>query len=127
MGQQIAELVERCINSQNEIVRLLAIGLVSLAPSKSREILGIEIPKERQVELREEGKRLGGIEEVLRKYKEGLEEHRKNLSELAEFLEEEGGGSLINKFKNNLRADQFSWLESHIGDIKKHLKGIEII
>jgi len=126
MGQQIAELVERCINSQNEIVRLLAIGLVSLAPSKSREILGIEIPKERQVELREECKRLGGTDEVLKKYKDGLEEHRENLSELAEFLEE-GGGSLINKFKNDLGDDQFSWLESHIGEIKKHLKGIEII
>jgi hypothetical protein len=126
VGQQIAKLVERCITSQNEIVRLSAIALASLAPSKTREILGVEIPKERQAELREEGKRFGGIDTVLRKYREGLEEYRKNLSELAEFLEE-GGGSLINKFRNDLGADQFSWLESHIGDIKKHLKGIEII
>jgi len=127
MGQQIAKLVERCIDSQNEIVRLLAIGLASLAPSKSREILGVEIPKERQAELREEGKKLGRADEVLRKYKDRLEEHRKNLSELAEFLEEDGGGASIDKFKNDLGTDQFSWLESHIGDIKKHLKGVEII
>ena len=124
-NQEIGELIDNCIKSANEIALLLAIGLASLAPSKIREIIGVEISLEKRAVLREECNKLGGLDEVLKKNKQTIEENSKYLSELAEFLEERG--FIIKNFKDQLSEDQFSWLTSHIGEIKKYLKGIEII
>ena len=46
------------------------------------------------------------------------------LSDLAERLEEEGFE--IERLQSRLSEDQYSWLLSHSGDLKKHLKGIEL-
>lgn len=94
-----------------------------LSPSEFKKIFGIEIPKERRIELKEECSKLGGLGEVRKKFRHLEEQLNKNLSELAELLEEEVE---VKKFKEQLNENQFSWVMTYIGVIKKHLKGIEV-
>lgn len=124
MGHEISELIDKCIKSRNEWYFLAAIQLAFLTPSEFMKIFGNEISKERRAELKEECTKLGGLDEVGKKFRQLDEEYNKNFSELAEFLEEEGFE--IKKLKEQLNEDQFSWVMIYIGEIKKHLKGIEV-
>jgi hypothetical protein len=124
MSQEISELVDKCIKSRNEWYFLAAIQLAFLTPSEYIKIFGNKIPKERRAELKEECTKLGGLDEVGKKFRQLDEEYNKNLSELAEFLEEEGFE--IKKLEEQLNEDQFSWVMTYIVEIKRHLKGIEV-
>jgi hypothetical protein len=125
MSKVIAELIDICMKLESEMMRLFAIGLAYCSPSEVRKIFGAEIPPKRRSELKEEGNNLGGFNIVMKRHSQVSEEYCNSLSELSEFLEEEGFE--VNKFKEHLSEPQFSWMMSKIGEIKKRLKGIEII
>ena len=74
--------------------------------------------------LRERWKQLGGWDRVRIEYVHQERALKERLSDLAEILEEKGFE--IERFKPELSEEQFSWLLSQKGTIKRHLKGIEI-
>jgi len=124
LGQEIKELIHSCMNLQSNRIRLSAILISFLPPSMIAKDLKMEIPKETLVELREEGEQLGGWEEVINKEHLIEKDLDNKLSELAEYLEEK---EPLEKIKAQLCEDQYSWLISHISEIKNHLRGIKII
>jgi len=123
MNQEIGKLIDECKRLEPEIYRLLLTQLSFYPLWMIRKV--IRISEKRVAELIEEGKKLGGSAEVEKKCNEALEEYNTILSELAGLLEEKE--FKIGEFKGELREAQFRWLKLKRIEIKKHLKGIEII
>ena len=124
MDQSIGEVINECVQLQDEIGLLTPI-ILSLSPSLSLgKMAANEISKAGRKKFREKFERLLGLEKVKAEYARSIKELSLKLSDLAERLEEEGFE--IEKLRSQLSEDQFSWLLSHNKDLKKHLKGIEL-
>ena len=124
MDQTICELIDETMELQKEL-RLLTPMLLFLNPFLYTKKTSVE--KISPATWRQLGKRMkepDGLKRMKTQYllcEAGL---RHKLADLAERLEEEGFE--IERFESGLTPGQFSWLLSHKGMIKKHLKGIEI-
>lgn len=124
MDQSLGELVNQCVQLQDEIALLTPI-ILSLFPSLNMgKIAAKGIPKASREKFREKFERLLGLEKVKAEYARHIRELSLKLSDLAERLEEEGFE--IGNLRSELSEDQLSWLLSHNKDLKKHLKGISI-
>lgn len=124
MNQSIGELVNECVQLQDEIALLTPI-ILSLSPSLNMgKMAANEISKASRRKFREKFERLLGLEKVKAEYARHIRQLDLMLSDLAERLEEEGFE--IENLRSQLSEDQFSWLLSHNKDLKKHLKGIEL-
>jgi hypothetical protein len=124
MGQSIGELVNECVQLQDEIGLLTPI-ILSLSPSLNMEkMTADEISKASRRKFKQKFERLLGLEKVKAEYAHSIKELSLKLSDLAERLEEEGFE--IENLRSQLSEDQVSWLLSHNKDLKKHLKGIEL-
>jgi predicted RNase H-like nuclease (RuvC/YqgF family) len=124
MEQNIEQTINECIQLQDEIALLTPV-ILSLSPSLSMENLTPrEIPKASREKFKEKLHRLLGLEKVKAEYGAQLQALNFKLSDLAEQLEEDGFE--IERLRSRLPEDQYSWLLSHRGDLKKHLKGIDI-
>jgi len=117
-------MINECAELQDEIALLTPI-ILSLSPSLNMEkITAKGIPKASREKFREKFERLLGLEKVKAEYARHIRQLDLKLSDLAERLEEEGFE--IENLRSQLSEDQFSWLLSHMKDLKKHLKGIAI-
>jgi hypothetical protein len=124
MDQEMRDLIEECIQLQQELGLLTPIMLF-LNPSWNLREAGIEkVSTKGWLRFRERWKRLGGWDRVRREYVHQERTLKEKLSDLAEMLEEKGFE--IERLKPELSEEQFSWLLSQKGTIKRHLKGIEI-
>ncbi len=66
----------------------------------------------------------GRVGRIKREYVRQERELSQKLSDLAELLEEEGFD--VERFRFGLSQEQFFWLHSEKGTIKKHLRGVAI-
>lgn len=124
MDQRIEQLINECIQLQDEIALLTPV-ILSLSPSLSIEKMGAQgILKKGPEKFDEKLQRYLGLEKVKAAYAHTIKEFNLKLSDLAERLEEEAFE--IEKLRSQLSEDQLSWLRTHKKDLKKHLKGIEI-
>jgi predicted RNase H-like nuclease (RuvC/YqgF family) len=124
MDQSIGELVNECVELQQEIGLLTPI-ILSLSPSLNMEEMAAkEIRKARREKFREKFGRLLGLEKVKAEYGRHIRELNLKLSSLAERLKEEGFE--IENLRSQLSEDQYIWLLSHKKDLKNHMKGIEL-
>ncbi len=124
MDQNIEQTINECIQLQDEIALLTPV-ILSLSPSLSMQnMTPREISRTSREKFKEKLHRLLGLEKVKEEYGHHLRTLSLKLSDLAERLEEEGFE--IERLRPRLSEDQYSWLISHRGDLKKHLKGIEI-
>jgi hypothetical protein len=124
MNQEMRDLIEECIQLQQELGLLTPIMLF-LNPSWNLREAGIEkVPTKERLRFRERWKQLGGWDRVRIEFVHQESALKEKLSDLAEMLEEKGFE--IERFKPELSEEQFSWLLSHKGTIKRHLRGIEI-
>lgn len=124
MNQSIGELVNECVQLQDEIALLTPV-ILSLSPTLNMEkIAAGGIPKASREKFRERFERLLGLEKVKAEYTRHIRQLDVKLSDLAERLEEEN--FKIEKLRSQLSEDQLSWLLSHKKDLKKHLKGIAV-
>ena len=124
MDQKVRGLIEGCIQLQQEL-DLLAPVMLFLNPSWHLEGKGAkQVTAKGRLRFRERWKNLGGWDRVRIEYVLQERELERRLSELAEVLEEEGFE--VESFRSRLTEDQFSWLLSQKGRIKKHLRGIDV-
>ncbi len=124
MDHNIGEMINECAQMQDEIALLTSV-ILSLSPSLSMEnMTPREISKASRTKFKEKLQRLLGLENVKAEYAAHLQTLNLKLSDLAEQLEE--AGFEIDRLRSRLSEDQYSWLLSHRGDLKKHLKGIEL-
>jgi predicted RNase H-like nuclease (RuvC/YqgF family) len=124
MDQSLGELVNECVQLQDEIGLLTPI-ILSLSPSQNIEKMAAnEISKASRAKFKQKFERLLGIEKVKAEYSRHIRELNLKLSDLAERLEEEGFE--IETLRPQLSEDQYTWLLSHKKDIKNHLKGIKL-
>ena len=122
--KKVKGLIEGCIQLQQEL-DLLTPVMLFLNPSWHLEKAGTkQLSAKGRLKFREKWKNLGGWDRVRIEYVLQERELEKRLSELAEVLEEEGFE--IESFRSRLTEDQFSWILSQKGRIKKHLRGIEV-
>ena len=117
-GKRIEELVGRCMRFENEMARMITIGIAYCSPSEVRKKMGIEIPSDKRSKLKQEGDRLGGFNKVIKKHSSISEEYDNCLLQMARLLEEDGFD--VKRFKSNLNESQYSWLRSRVGEIRKH-------
>jgi predicted RNase H-like nuclease (RuvC/YqgF family) len=124
MDQSIGEMINECVQLQDEIALLTPI-ILSLSPSLNMgKMTANEISKASRRKFKEKFERLLGLEKVKAEYAHHIRQLDLKLSDLAERLEEEDFE--IEKLRSQLSEDQLSWLLSHKKDLKKHLKGIAI-
>lgn len=124
MDQSIGEMINECAQLQEEIALLTPVVL-SLSPSLSmKNSAPGEISRASREKFKEKLHRLLGLEKVKAEYGAHLRTLNLKLSDLAEQLEEDGFE--IERLRSRLSEDQYAWLLAHRGDLKKHLKGIEI-
>jgi hypothetical protein len=124
MDQNIGELINECVQLQDEIALLTPV-ILSLSRSLSFEKMqGKELFKGSSEKFGEKLARLLGPEKVKAEYARSIKELNLRLSDLAERLEKEE--FKIEKLRSQLSEDQFSWLSIHEKDLKKHLKEIEV-
>ena len=124
MEQSIGELVNECVQLQDEIGLLTPI-ILSLSPSLNiGKIATNEISKASRQKFKERFERLLGLEKVKAEYARHIRQLDLKLSDLAERLEEEEFE--IERLRSQLSEDQFSWLLSHKKDLKRHMKGIAV-
>jgi hypothetical protein len=124
MDRTMCELIDESIELQNEL-RTLTPMLLFLNPFLYYKKTSTEkISPRTWDKFRKRMKESDGLEGMKIEYIlfEGKLRHK--LSVLAELLEEEGFE--IERFIPRLTEGQLSWLLSHKGIIKRHLKGIEI-
>jgi hypothetical protein len=119
-GKRLEELVGRCMRFENEMARMITIGIAYCSPTEVRKRMGIEIPPDKRSKLKEEGDRLGGFNKVIKKRSSISKEYDNSLYQMAKLLEEHGFD--VKKFAGNLNDSQYSWLRSRVGEIRKHLK-----
>jgi hypothetical protein len=120
MEQSIAGLLKECIRLESEWKTFTAMLILLDPPSEVRKYFGGEMFKI-QSELKDDVKKMGGVDEVVRKHRLTDEGYAERLSQLAENLDEVDFN--IAEFESQVSAEQFSWLKSHIGKIKIALKG----
>jgi hypothetical protein len=124
MDPMVEGLINNCVHLQHEIDLLIPI-VISLSPSSNkREIMEANIPKLGRLEIREKLKQLKNPVKIKAEYTSRIKELENILADLAEILEEEEFE--IDRFRFLLSEDQFDWLTSHQGEIKKYLRGIEL-
>jgi len=123
MDQKVRGLIDHCIQLQQELALLTPVMLF-LNPWHFEEAGIRQVPSRGRLKFRERWKVLGGWDRVKIEYALQEKELEKGLCELAEALEEEGFE--IENFKSRITQDQFSWLLSQKGNIKKHLRGIDL-
>jgi len=117
-GKKAEELVSKCMQLENEMARMITIGIAYCSPSEVRKKVGIEIPSDKRSQLKEEGDRLGGFNKVIKKHSSISEEYDNCLSQIAGLLEKDGFD--VKRFESKLNGSQFSWLRSRAGEIRKH-------
>ena len=117
-GKRIEELVGRCMRFENEMARMITIGIAYCSPSEVRKKMGIEIPSDKRSKLKQEGDRLGGFNKVIKKHSSISKEYDNCLLQMARLLEEDGFD--VKRFESKLKGSQFSWLRSRAGEIRKH-------
>ncbi len=117
MNQEIAALIDECVQLQNELGLLTPIILL-LEPSwnPNRTVTDQVTPLTRR-RFKEKWKQLSGWEKIEREYIRQERELSQKLSDLAELLEEEGFD--VERFRFGLSQEQFFWLHSEKGTIKK--------
>ena len=120
MDNELRHLIIECIQLEHEL-GLLTPVMLFLNPSWN--VQETVTAKARSI-FRDKWNLLGGWDKVKTKYTLQEKELERKLSDLAELLEEEGFE--IESFKSGLTEDQFSWLFSQKGKIKKHLRGIDL-
>ena len=124
MNQEIAALIDECGQLQNELSLLIPI-IPHLDPSwNPNRTATNKITSLSRRRFKEKWKQLGGWERIKREYVRQERELSQKLSDLAEFLEEEGFD--VERFRFGLSKKQFFWLHSEKGTIKKHLRGVAI-
>jgi len=119
-GKRLEGLVGRCMRFENEMARMITIGIAYCSPTEVRKRMGIEIPPDKRSKLKEEGDRLGGFNKVIKKRSSISKEYDNSLYQMAKLLEEHGFD--VKKFAGDLNDSQYSWLRSRVGEIRKHLK-----
>jgi hypothetical protein len=119
-GKRLEELVGRCMRFESEMARMITIGIAYCSPSEVRKKMGIEIPSDKRSKLKEEGDRLGGFNNVIKRRSSINKEYDNSLLLMAKLLEEHGFD--VKKFAGNLNDSQYSWLRSRVGEIRKHSK-----
>ncbi len=124
MERGIKELISNCVRLESERNRLFLIQLAFVSPKIVKKYFDTEIPVELRSDLKEEGKKIGGADEVEKKYDLISKSYEAKLSETAELLEEES--FVVENFQDKLDTDQFKWLSSRVVLLKDHLKGMEI-
>jgi hypothetical protein len=124
MHAEIRSLIAKCIQLEEEL-GLLTPVMLFLNPSWNVQEIGeTTVAAKTRLRFRQKWNLLGGWDKIKREYDLQERELERKLSDLAEFLEEEGFE--IESFKSGLTEDQFSWLFSQKGKIKKHLRGIDL-
>ena len=124
MDSTVEGLINDCIHLQHEIDLLTPI-IISLSPTSNKgKMMEANIPKLGQTEIREKLRQLKNPLKIKAEYILRIKELENILANLAELLEEEEFE--IDKFRFLLSEDQFDWLTSHQGEIKKYLRGIEL-
>ena len=124
MNERIAALIDDCVQLQNELGLLTPI-ILFLDPSWNPNRKATDqVTSLNQRTFREKWKQLGGWERIKGEYVRQERELVRKLSDLAELLEEEEFN--VERFRFGLSQDQFSWLHSEKGTIKKHLRGVAI-
>jgi hypothetical protein len=120
MDQTICELIDESMELQKEL-RSLAPMLLFLNPFLySKKMSTEKISSATWGKLGKRMKEPDGLERMKTEYLLFEAKLRRKLADLAERLEEEGFE--IERFQPGLTQNQFSWLFSHKGMIKKHLK-----
>jgi len=119
-GKRLEGLVGRCMRFENEMARMITIGIAYCSPTEVRKRMGIEIPPDKRSKLKEEGDRLGGFNKVIKKRSSISKEYDNSLYQMAKLLEEHGFD--VKKFAGDMNDSQYSWLRSRVGEIRKHLK-----
>ena len=125
MDEEIRGLIAECIQIEEELGLLTPI-MLSLNPSWTDQETGAETLAARaRKRFKERWNQLGGWDKVKTEYTLQEKELAKRLSELAEVLDEEGFE--IERLRSRVPEDQFGWLLSQKGKIKKHLRGIALV
>jgi len=124
MDKVVKELINDCIPLQHE-VDILAPIILFLSPSPNIEKM-IENKKYKamRLKIKERLERLNSPARIKAEYILRIKELENKLADLAELLEEEEFE--LDKFRSQLSEDQFDWLVSHKGKIKRYLRGIEL-
>ena len=117
-GKKAEELVSKCMQLENEMARMITIGIAYCSPSEVRKKMGIEIPSDKRSKLKQEGDRLGGFNKVIKKHSSISKEYDNCLLQMARLLEEDGFD--VKRFESNLNDSQYSWLRSRAVEIRKH-------
>ena len=124
MNHDFVTLVDACIRLNHELGLLTPI-IVHLDPSRGpgRTVAGNVTPLGRK-RFREKWNQLGRLERIKQEYFRQEKDLKCKLSDLAELLEEEEFD--LERFKRGLTREQFVWLHSRKGEIKKHLRGVAV-
>ncbi len=126
MTEELKQLIDDCMTMWAEYFELLSIKIAMIPSWVLIKYFKVEMmPEEEQKELREKCQKLGGREEVDKKYNSLRKDLNEKFAVLAEILDEEDFE--IEHFRTVLNQKQYSWLSSHASEIKKQLKGIDII
>jgi hypothetical protein len=124
MNQEIVALIDECVQLQNELGLLTPI-LLLLDPSwRPNGTATDRVTSLNRKRFMEKWEQLGGLKRIKKEYYLQERELSQKLSDLAELLEEEGFD--IEGFRSGLSQEQFVWLDSEKGTIKKHLRGVAI-
>ncbi|NWF91922.1 MAG: hypothetical protein HXY46_03330 [Syntrophaceae bacterium] len=126
MREQLNDLIEKSMTMEAEIRELLAIKVAMIPRWFLKQYIKGEMlmTEEEQKELREKCQKFGGMKTVNERYDSLKKDFDEKASLLAEILEEED--FIIEQFRTDLKEENFSWLNNHIGQIKQRLKGIEV-
>ena len=124
MQREIRDLIAECIQLEQEL-GLLTPVMLFLNPSWNvQETSKQSVSARARTRFTEKWNLLGGWDKIKTEFVHQEKELARRLSDLAELLEEEGFE--VEKFRLRISEDQFGWLLSQKGRIKKHLLGIDI-
>jgi hypothetical protein len=124
MNQESVALIDECVQLQNELGLLTPI-LLLLDPSwRPNGTATDRVTSLNRKRFMEKWEQLGGLERIKKEYYLQEKELSQKLSDLAELLDEEGFD--IEGFRSGLSQEQFVWLHSEKGTIKKHLRGVAV-
>ncbi len=119
MEQVISKLITDCVALEKEkkgFGILLALNQREITKYVEKETL-----RQARIMANEEIENLGGINEVDTKYSKASKGYVEKFSALAAFLDEEEGFDDVERFRAQLSEEQFSWLKSHVREIKNYL------
>ena len=122
MHGDLRSLIAECIQLEQEL-GLITPVMPFLNPSWNvREPMKETVPASARIRFAEKWNSLGGWDKISIEYALQEKHLETKLSDLAELLDEEEFE--IEKFRSRVPGDQFGWLVSRQGQIKKHLRGI---